>query len=271
MTASTLAPAAPGRTRRRLSRTLTRSRWGEYRRLLDAAIGAGYDIVSLESFIAAGGERRSPTLILRHDVDQAPSSVAPMLAAERERGLTATWYFRWRTARPDVVDAVRKAGGDVGLHYETLTRQLLACPAAADAPAPDISAGRQILKAEILGFAERFGPIRSVAAHGDTRAPGVRNADLLRDQEPEDFGVDFDANDVMRRHRLACWLTDRSKAEGLWKDGLDPLALFAGQASPILCLTHPNNWISGVRLWGARAALAVRGDGDRPLLRDRGM
>lgn len=266
MTAPALAAAPPGRTRRRLSRTLTRNRWPEYRRLLDAAIGAGYDIVSLESFIAADGERRSPTLILRHDVDQAPGSVAPMLDAERERGLTATWYFRWRTARPDVVESVRESGGEVGLHYETLTRQALARAAGTDAPPVDLDDGRQILKAEILAFAQRFGPVRSVAAHGDTRAPGVRNADLLRDQEPADFGIAFDANDVMRRHRLACWLTDRSKAEGLWKDGLDPLALFAQEASPILCLTHPNNWISGVRLWGARAALALRRDGDQPLL-----
>ena len=44
------------------------------------------------------------------------------------------------------------------------------------------------------------------------------------------------------------------------------LDLLAAGQSPILCLTHPNNWISGLRLWIARAVHAVRLEGDRPPL-----
>ncbi len=63
------------------------------------------------------GER---TLILRHDVDQCPRSVLRMLRIEVRLGLRSTWYFRWRTARPKVVRAVQRHGGEGGLHYESL-------------------------------------------------------------------------------------------------------------------------------------------------------
>jgi len=47
-------------------------------------------------------------------------------------------------------------------------------------------------------------------------------------------------------------LTDRSAAEGGWKDRVDPRDLLTRGVSPILCLTHPNNWASGASLWGDR-------------------
>ena len=110
---------------------------------------------------------------------------------------------------------------------------------------PEIEIGRARLREEIALFVKNFGPIRSVAAHGDTRVPAVRNGILMRDQRWTDFGVEYDANDAMRRHRLAAWLTDRSSADGGWSDDLDPDALFRDRETPILCLTHPNNWVSG--------------------------
>ena len=122
-----------------------------------------------------------------------------------------------------------------------------------------------MLREEIAAFTGLFGPIRSVAAHGDTRVPNIRNADLLRDQEWTDYGIDYDANDAMRRHRLAAWLTDRSSAEGGWSNDLDPFALIRERRTPILCLTHPNNWVSGASLWRDRlVGAALRRNSDFP-------
>ena len=118
------APAS--RVRPRLSRTFSRGRWSEYRRVLELARRHGYRIVSLEQRVREG--RRDgvgPTLILRHDVDQHPRSVLTMAAIETELGVHSSWYFRWRTAHPAVVSALRNDGFDVGLHYETLTRNAL--------------------------------------------------------------------------------------------------------------------------------------------------
>jgi hypothetical protein len=258
----------PTKSRRRFGRTFSRSRWREYRDLLVHAQREGYEIVSLDDFVPDGRPAADRVLILRHDVDQAARSVMPMLAIEQDLGLRATWYFRWRTARPSVVAAVRAAGGSVGLHYETLTRHTLTRGDTADAADREaaVTACRDLLRAEIRAFRERFGSIESIAAHGDTRVPHVNNGDLVADRSMGDLEDAVDANIAMRSHDLGCWLTDRSSADGRWRDGLDPIALLNDGVSPILCLTHPNNWTSGLHLWAARLAHAARREGDRPPL-----
>jgi hypothetical protein len=239
--------------RRRFRRTLSRSRWPEYRQLLGLAVSQGYAVLSLEAWLEdgdlAGGR---PALIVRHDVDQHPRSALVMAAIEAELAVSSTWYFRWRTARPEVIGAIRDAGHAVGLHYETLTRLMLEARHPAERADDLIPAARILLREELSAFAERFGPARSACPHGDTRLPGVRNAVLLRDQEWRDYGIEWDANDAMRRRVLDVWLTDRSAAEGRWRERLDPIDLLIDRRSPILAVVHPNNWVSGVALWTDR-------------------
>lgn len=245
------------RVRRRLSRTMSPGRWSEYRGLLLAALEHGYAIMSLERWVLEGdGGHRA--FLLRHDVDQHPRSALEMAAIEEELGLRSTWYFRWRTAHPDVITVLRERGFEVGLHYETLTRSLLE---SGDSPG-DISDSlleecRAALKREIAAFESRHGPIRSVCPHGDSRVPGVNNGALLRDATFADYGIAFDGNEAMRGRRLGHWLTDRSAAEGRWRERVDPLELLAAGVSPILCLTHPNNWASGPSLWTDRLLSAA--------------
>jgi hypothetical protein len=253
------------RPRRRFSRTFSRARWPEYGRLLKAALGHGYRVVTLEEFLDERlPDGDGPVLILRHDVDQHPASALAMADVEGALGLRSTWYLRWRTARPEVVAELRRRGGEIGFHYETLSRAALDGTDLGADEAERLQRGREQLREEIATFAERFGPIRSVAAHGDTRAPGVDNGVLLRGEEWRDYGVDYDANDAMRRHRLAAWVTDRSSAEGGWSNDVDPHALLRAAETPLLCLTHPNNWISGPALWRDRLSATLRGVSDAP-------
>lgn len=250
--------ASASRVRPRLSRTFSRGRWGEYRRFLELARRHGYRIVSLEQW--AGEGRRDgadPTLILRHDVDQHPRSALAMAAIEEELGVRSSWYFRWRTAHPAVVSALGKDGFDVGLHYETLTRNALKNRSSGPVDEAMMQSSRRELRAEIATFARLFGPLRSVVPHGDSRIPEVHNAELLQGENCADYGIEFDANEVMRGQDLGHWLTDRTAAEGHWKDGIEPADLFAAQVSPILCVTHPNNWASGPSLWLDRVLRAV--------------
>jgi hypothetical protein len=249
------------RARRRLSRSVARSRWGEYRGLLETARGSGYRAVSLEEWIGSPEPAAAPTLVLRHDVDEHPRSALAMARIEESLGLRSTFYFRWRTAHQAVIGALRERGFAVGLHYETLSRRVLALGLD---PEDDLSRlvdeSRDVLRREIAAFAERFGPIRSICAHGDSRVPHVRNSLLLRGQDWSSFGIDYEGNEAMAGRDLGCWLTDRSAPEGRWRDGLEPAELFASRTSPILCLTHPNNWASGTGLWmdrGLRTALSL--------------
>jgi hypothetical protein len=253
------------RPRRRFSRTFSRARWPEYGRLLKAALGFGYQAVTLEQFLdGAVDVDAGPVLILRHDVDQHPTSALAMSDVEVALGLRSTWYLRWRTARPDVIEELRRRGGEVGLHYETLSRAALGGTDLGADEAERLQRGRELLRGEIATFAQLHGPIRSVAAHGDTRVPEVRNGDLLRGEEWRDYGIAYDANDAMRRHRLAAWVTDRSSAEGGWSNDVDPIALLRARETPLLCLTHPNNWVSGPALWRDRLGMTLRRVNDAP-------
>jgi len=255
-------------TRRRLSRTLSPARWGEYRRLLQIALDQGYAVLSLEAWLddpsLAGGR---PALLLRHDVDQHPAAALRMAAIEADLGVLSTWYFRWRTADPHVVDAIREHGHAVGLHYETLTRELLRRGlGAADAPALR-GAARELLRTELAAFDARHGPARSACPHGDTRMPGVDNGVLLLGEDWGSYGLRWDAKAAMRSRDLDVWVTDRSVAGGRWKDGLDPIDLLVDRRSPMLAVIHPNNWSSGPALWSDRVLPGPRRTGsDTPAL-----
>jgi hypothetical protein len=236
-----------------MSRTLSRARWPEYHTLLRIALEQGYAVLSLEEWLAdptLAADR--PRLLVRHDVDQHPAAALRMAAIEAEHGVLSTWYFRWRTASPQAIEAITAAGHAVGLHYETLTRELLRRGlGAADAQAL-VPEARELLRAELAAFAGRFGPARSACPHGDTRVPGVHNGVLLLGEEWGDYGLCWDANTAMREHALDVWLTDRSAAAGGWKEGLDPIDLLVERRSPILAVVHPNNWVSGPALWWDR-------------------
>lgn len=247
------ADGAHVRARRRFARTFSGPRWREYRRLLTMALAQGYTLVSLESWLADPTiAERSSVMILRHDVDQHPGSALKMAAVEAELGVRSTWYFRWRTARPQVIEAIRAGGHDVGLHYETLTRELLRRGlGAADAPLL-VPEARLLLRRELAAFAELHGPTCSTCPHGDTRMRGVHNGVLLRGEELSTYGLRWESNAAVGRFPLDVWLTDRSSAEGGWKDGQDPLDLLIDRRSPILAVVHPNNWVSGVGLWWDR-------------------
>ena len=253
------------RLRPRLSRTMSRSRWDEYGALLDAAERHDYAIVSLEDWIV-GGERDDPLLILRHDVDQHPRSALRMASLEERRGLRSTWYFRWRTADATVISRLRARGHHVGFHYETLSR-LARQRGLSRGDDALVAEARAELRREVTAFSARFGPTRSICPHGDTRVPDVSNATLLQGQDAAAFGVEFDGNGAMRGRRLGHWLTDRSDAEGGWGARVDPGGLLATGRSPILCLTHPHNWVSGPALWLDRLAggrIPMTTGSDRP-------
>jgi hypothetical protein len=252
----------PNRLRPRLSRTFSRSRWSEYRRFLDSAQDHGYRLVPLEEWVRGANGDAERVMIMRHDVDQHPRSALTMAGIESDAGIRSSWYFRWRTAHPAVVAALRKRGFEVGLHYETLTRRVLEGAGEQEMSDRELAERRAELREEIAAFERLFGPIRSVVPHGDSRVPGVRNADLLRGEDCSEYGIEFDGNEAMRGRGIAHWLTDRTAAEGGWKDGTDPEDLLAAGASPILCLTHPNNWASGAALWldrGLRGVLPREG------------
>jgi hypothetical protein len=232
------------------------------------AIAQEYDIVGVEQWLTAGpAASPRPVLLIRHDVDQYPGSAQRMASLEDALGISSTWYFRWRTAAGPVVDALREAGHAVGLHYETLTRLLLERGRPPAAAGDFVTEARGLLAQELTAFAGRFGPVQSACPHGDTRVPGVHNGVLLRGQDLAPFGITWDANDAVAERGVDVWCTDRSRGEGRWQPGLDPLDLLVDRRAPLLLVVHPNNWASGPALWWDRLLPgATRTTSDRPAL-----
>jgi hypothetical protein len=237
-----------GPRRRRFSRTLAGARWAEYHALLGEALAQRYEVVTLSRFVAARPSSRR-RVVLRHDVDQHPRSALRMAAIERELGVRSSWYFRWRTADDRVIRRLRADGFEVGFHYETLTRRLLALGRGGDAVDSGlVHSCRTELLGEIDRFCDRFGPITSICPHGDTRVPGVSNAVLTTDGLLDARPGLFDANEAMRGREIAAWVTDRSTPDGGWGGDANPSQLLATGASPMLLLVHPNNWAAGSAL-----------------------
>jgi hypothetical protein len=208
-----------------------------------------------------------PLLLLRHDVDQHPGSALRMASIENDLDVHSTWYFRWRTAQPGVIETIRDAGHSVGLHYETLSRLVLDRGLSSAEASGLIEEARALLVRELVAFGELFGPTRSACPHGDTRVRGVHNGVLMGGQDPARFGIELDVNDAVGRHGLDVWLTDRSRAEGSWHERRDPLDLVIDRRSPLLLVVHPNNWVSGPSLWWDRLVPgATRTGSDEPPL-----
>src|SRR4051812_3916975 len=100
------------------------SRLGEYRAFLEAALRAGYQIRTVEWIWAriVGGtlEPDGHYLMLRHDIDTDPATVAAMWEIERDLGISGSFFFRLSTLDPRIMDAIASSGSEVSYHYEEL-------------------------------------------------------------------------------------------------------------------------------------------------------
>ncbi|MBI3446830.1 MAG: hypothetical protein HY055_16060 [Magnetospirillum sp.] len=94
-----------------------------YASIITRAREAGYRVVTLAEFISLGcpDQRR---LILRHDLDTKPASLAPMLEVERDLGVASTVYVRVMGPEYNlysyplftVLREAAAAGTEIGLH-----------------------------------------------------------------------------------------------------------------------------------------------------------
>ncbi len=91
-----------------------------YRLIIDAAMKAGYELMSYEHFVKTNQKGRS--YILRHDVDRLPHNSLDTARMEAESGLKGTYYFRIvkESFHPDIIRSIADLGHEIGYHYEDL-------------------------------------------------------------------------------------------------------------------------------------------------------
>lgn len=254
---------------------LMRSRLGLYRALLETALGAGYEVISVERLwrqISGPGldpDRR--LLVLRHDVDTDPGTAGVMWGIDRELGVKSSYHFRLSTIAEGLMADIASGGGDASYHYEEIAtvakRHGLAARADVEAHMPEAQAE----------FARNLEHLRSitglpmpvVSAHGDfvNRRLGTPNWMLLADADfRRQVGLEAEAYDPDLIGSLTSKHTDVPYPQ-FWMPA-DPLVAIQRGDAVVYILVHPRHWhvdrLGNLRddirraVEGARYGLATR-------------
>ena len=225
------------------------SRLEAYRGLLELALGAGYRVVSIETFwqlvLDDAVDRSGRYLILRHDIDTDPHTAAAMWEIERRLGIESSYYFRLNTADLRLMGAISDGGGQASYHYEEV--------------ATIVKERRLRRAADVLDslpeardrFRENLGRLRTatglamrvVASHGDfvNRAVGVANRAILEDPDfRQSVGVDLEVYDEVFIRHITTRYSDTHHPR-YWVSG-DPEEGIARQEPVIQLLVHPRHW-----------------------------
>jgi hypothetical protein len=225
------------------------SRLGAYRALLEAALGAGYAIISVERFWKLiGADAVDPVrryLVLRHDIDTGPRTAVAMWQLERSLGIASSYYFRLSTLDLSLMADIAAAGGEASYHYEELAtvakRRHLRTPAGALAHLPD---AQDLFRRNLERLRALTGlPMRVVAAHGDfvNRKLGLTNSAILTDPGfRREAGIELETYDEAFMSHITSRHADLT-SRPYWTPA-DPISAIR-QAEPIAyVLVHPRGW-----------------------------
>jgi hypothetical protein len=225
---------------------LRRSRLRVYADIVKTAQRKGYRIVSLEDWCenfmdSSAHLPQNKTLILRHDVDHMPSSALAIAKIESQYLVKSTFYFRWSTADKKVIDDIVKLNGEIGFHYETLSRYALVNGLDRPERIDDLTMTtcKAKLKKEIELFKNYFGNIKSIVHHGDAvwKKINAKNSDIIRNAKPEEFGIKYLVTEEYLAHAIDVWVS-----ESTLTSVVDAIA----QNQPVILFnSHPQYWVSG--------------------------
>lgn len=224
-----------------------KSRLQYYREILSLARRNDYIITSLSDWYENDFYEGKKVLILRHDVDLLSWTAYRMFLVEKEFGVKSTFYFRWKSANPFVINAIKKSGFEVSLHYETLATfcKKKNIVKAEDLAEQDYSQCLEILKDEISLFEKRYGRIKTLCSHGDkrNRILGIPNHKIVENINRNELGIYFETYDKDIIHRFSSYISDSSiKDQHVWKYGLTPEQAISNGSVCICLLTHPHHW-----------------------------
>lgn len=234
-------------TRFSLARTIAgNTRIADYAQSLRLARDRGYRIGGVADFHQS--DKQGNRLVLRHDVDVPAVGVRPMLAVESALGVGATWYFRWSTYDEPLMRAVLAAGGEVGLHYETLATVLERKGVSTRDGITEavLQEARNELRREINRFRTQLGlATLTIASHGHPRNQAVRlsNNVLATEEFCREAGVLVEAYSPRLLDHIACYVADTNLLinDG-WSYHQSLVAALEAGSRTICFLSHPNHW-----------------------------
>jgi hypothetical protein len=225
------------------------SRLGELRGLIESALAADYEVVSIEAFwalIRAGSvDPGRRYLILRHDIDTDPATAGAIWSLERRLGVRGSYFFRLHTLDLRLMAAMAAAGTHVSYHFEelaTVAKRLRL--RTADEAIRQVPEAQDSFRRHLQGLRSRTGlPMRVVASHGDyaNRKLGIPNWLLLTDPGfRTEMDIDLETyDDAFMRHvssRHADSIYPR-----YWEPS-NPSGAIARGEPVVYLLIHPRSW-----------------------------
>lgn len=221
----------------------------------------GYVVTTYYDYLTKYKNTKQKVLILRHDIDIASPGTLKMLEIEIKNHVKATYYFRWVTFDKSIIDQVIKAGGEVGLHYETLATYCIKNNKNY-VTNQDIINCRPLLKQEIKDFKAKSGvDIKTIASHGNpvNRAIGIPNYVILDGQKYSDYGVMGETydKDIIKNY-IKSYICDNELTTNLgFSYSTNPIDSIDKNMGVIEFLSHPNHWYFDI-LKRARLYLEVK-------------
>ena len=226
---------------------LLNRRISNYASYLENAIIKGYILGGIHQFLSR--PINSSYIILRHDVDIKDIGVREILDIEKKLGISSSWYFRWSTVNKNTIREIVDAGGEVGLHYETLANICIKYRLSKRTQVTPsiINEARDELKREIDKFRKEFDvPCLTIASHGHPLNTTIRmsNNEIINSEFCHKAGIKAEAYESKILNSIDCYISDTTPIINYgwaYNQSLDE-AIIAGKSN-ICFLSHPNHWI----------------------------
>lgn len=226
-----------------------KSRLHEYERILDTAIEAGFEHLTIIDWykLIKSGEVPEKAIIHRHDIDTDLRTATKMFQLEQKYGIKSTYYFRLSTLDKGFMKALEEAGFEVGYHFEELAQYCkdnrIKTLAKAKECLPEIKA--VFLENSQFIQEEYSASLDSVAAHGDfvNRKLGITNTALLdKDLRSKRF-VSCEAYDDILMDAADIYISDKQYPEFYFPENIfDAMDKYG----VIYFTTHPRQWETNV-------------------------
>lgn len=220
------------------------NRLGLYREILQQLLGKGYQFYSLRDFAEASRAGRIPQrfIILRHDVDTDPRRAEAMFEIDRALGIRASYFFRLKTMRPELMRRIEDFGGEASYHYEEIAdyckQEGVTSP---DVVKERLQRIREMFVSNYHRLKSETGlPFKVVAGHGDfvNRKLKIPNHLLLADEGlREELGIVAESYDPLYFDEIDEYIAS-APYPVYWK----PKSPLETDAPRVYILTHPRQW-----------------------------
>ena len=147
----------------------------KYKILLNSLIKAGYTFQTFTEFINTPAKK---SIVLRHDVDKAPSNSLQFAKIQKQNNIKGVYYFRAVPGSWDekVILEIADLGHEIGYHYECLTTT-------------KGNLAKGIIDFEKnLSLLRKFAPVNSICMHGSPLSK-YDSKDLWKKYNYKDFGI----------------------------------------------------------------------------------